>query len=471
MASIYQFTTRLIPDFTAQMWLILVGALLSALILVLAFSLFRTRKIKRYQEMLFEDQLTGLKTSHYLQYHFNDIIVGFDRDVALYYINIDNFKNYNDIFGHHVADELLKAFADKLHEASKPYHAVYRVHSDRFILLRPQEEKASDFAGTLLRSLKQPFHLKDHSIKLTVSAGRYDINHTPPRFFTSVFRSELALEEAKQSGKDQIVVYSNDLKQRSKKAFDMFHFIKESLNNDSFVLEFQPIVETKSETIVGLESLLRVKDNTGMIFPDSLVDYAEKFNMIEEIDYMVARKALMKYREFKDLSIPLEFMSVNISSKEIHNPDFITHIEKLSKKYRIRPEEVIIEFTETADPKSIQDEGEFIRALKAKGFKVAIDDFGSGYSSMMRLSQNIVDRIKIDRNFVINIANSKSNQNIVKAMVNLADAFELDVIVEGVENKADMDVIRSLNIRYTQGYYYYRPLTPEKFTDLFDKTP
>lgn len=469
MASLFRFFTRLIPEFTALTWFILVGALLGALIVVFTYSIWRTRKIRMYQEMLFEDALTGLKSSHYLERHFNDIVIGFDRDVALYYVNIDNFKNYNDIFGHHVADELLKAFASRLFDATAPHHTVYRVHSDRFIILHPQEAGDTAFSDSLLESLKHPFYLKDHSIKLTVSIGRYDVNQTPPRYFTSVLRSELALEEAKHSGKDQVVVYSNALKQRSKKAFDMFHFIKDALLEDKFVLEFQPIVETKSEEIVGLESLLRVEDASSMIFPDSLIEYAEKFNMIEDIDYMVARKAFKHYRTFMDREIPLEFLSINISSKEIHNLDFIDYLVKLSKKHRIKAENVIIEFTETVEPENIRDEGEFIRTLKAKGFKVAIDDFGSGYSSMMRLSRNVLDRIKIDRNFVMNIANSKANQNIVEAMVQLADAFGLEVIVEGVENEADMAVIRTLDIRYTQGYYYYRPLTPEQFMALYEE--
>ncbi|MFP4078384.1 MAG: putative bifunctional diguanylate cyclase/phosphodiesterase [Bacillota bacterium] len=467
MASIIQFMTRLIPDLSGRTWFILVGALIIALILVFVFTWMRTRKIRMYQDMLFKDALTGLKTSQYLERHFNDIVVGFDRDVALYYVNIDNFKNYNDIFGHHIADELLKAFASRIYDATAPEHTVYRVHSDRFIIIRPLENEEDGFSTTLLKTLKHPFYLKDHSIKLTVSIGRYDVNHTPPRYFNSVLRSELALEEAKHSGKDQVVVYSNALKQRSKKAFDMFHFIKDALNEDKFILEFQPIIETKSETIVGLESLLRVKDSTGMIFPDALIEYAEKFNMIEDIDRMVSQKALKHFKAFKDASIPLEFLSINISSKEIHNLEFIDYLESLTKKYRIKPEEVIIEFTETVDPESIQDEGKFIRSLKTRGFKVAIDDFGSGYSSMMRLSTNVLDRIKIDRNFVMNIANSKANQHIVEAMVRLAASFELDVIVEGVENKEDMEIIRSLDITYIQGYYYYRPLTPEQFEALY----
>ncbi|MFW5914139.1 MAG: GGDEF domain-containing protein, partial [Bacillota bacterium] len=199
--------TRLIPDFSGRTWFILVGALIIALILVFIFTWMRTRKIKMYQDMLFEDALTGLKTSQYLERHFNDIVVGFDRDVALYYVNIDNFKNYNDIFGHHIADELLKAFASRLYDATAPEHTVYRVHSDRFIIIRPQENEENGFSATLLKTLKHPFYLKDHSIKLTVSIGRYDVNHTPPRYFNSVLRSELALEEAKHSGKDQVVVY------------------------------------------------------------------------------------------------------------------------------------------------------------------------------------------------------------------------------------------------------------------------
>jgi len=421
--------------------------------------------------MLFKDSLTGLRTSAYLKRHFNDIVVDYDRDVVLYYINIDNFKNYNDIFGHHVADNLLKAFSDILLETANPSKSVFRVHSDRFILLYPQDSDDTTFTDKLLKRLKHPIYLSNHSIKLTVSIGRYDIANDQPKFFQCMLRSELALEAAKKSGKDKVVTYSSSLKKKSQKAFDMFHFIKDALMEDKFNLQFQPIVLTASEKIVGVESLLRVNHKGGLIFPEAIIEYAETFNMIEDIDYMVAQKALENFRKFKDEHVPLEFLSLNISSKEIHNHDFIDHIVKLSKQYAINPSEIIIEFTETLDPESLEHEKTFINALKFHGFKVAIDDFGSGYSSLMRLSQSHMDRIKIDRSFVMNISENPGNQEIVKAMVQLALAFNLDVIVEGVENKEDLAFIRTLPIKYTQGYHFYKAKTADALIKIFNDPP
>ncbi len=464
--NLLNFISSLLPDYSAQTWFILVGILTISLIAILFYSVLRVRKVKLYQNMLFKDSLTGLSTSAYLKQHFNDIVVAHDRDVALYYVNIDNFKNYNDIFGHHTADELLKVFAEILQEASAPSKSVYRVHSDRFIVLVPQDKDATAFTDRMLKTLKHPIYLNDHSIKLTVSIGRYDLPNDQPKYFQSVLRSELALEQAKKKGKDQIVTYSSSLKQKSQKAFDMFQFIKESLQEDKFDLQFQPIVMTNTEEIVGVESLLRISNSNGLVFPEAIIEYAETFNMIEEIDFLVAKKALMNFRRFKDEKVPLKFLSLNISSKEIHNQDFIHHIVKLAKHYAINPNEIIIEFTETLDPESIDREKSFIRELKSHGFKVAIDDFGSGYSSLMRLSQSYMDRIKIDRSFVMNIAQSKANQNIVKAMVQLAADFELEVIVEGVENQSDLDFIRTLPITYTQGYYFYKAKTADALIDI-----
>jgi len=464
---LFDLISSILPDFSAQTWFILVGILLVTLIAVFLYTVLRVRKIRLYQDMLFKDSLTNLHTSAYLKQHFNDIVVGYDRDVALYYINIDNFKNYNDIFGHHIADELLKAFANILCESAKPSDSVFRVHSDRFIVLFPQDSDDTTFTDRLLKTLKHPIYLNDHSIKLTLSIGRYNLENDQPKYFQSILRSELALEAAKRSGKDKIVTYSNSLKQKSKKAFDMFHFIKDALQEDKFDLQFQPIVLSKTEKIVGVESLLRVNESDGLVFPEAIIDYAETFNMIEEIDYVVAKKAFEYFRKFKDSGVPLEFLSLNISSKEIHNQDFIQHIVKLAKDYRIPPKEIIIEFTETLDPESIEREKSFIKTLKAHGFKVAIDDFGSGYSSLMRLSQTDMDRIKIDRSFVMNISENKGNQHIVKAMVELADAFNLEVIVEGVETKADLEFIRTLSIKYIQGYHFYKAKTASDLIDLF----
>lgn len=431
------------------------------IIALLAYNFIRLRHLKNYRHMLYNDTLTNIKKSIYLEQYFTDILVDFDRDVSMYYINIDNFKNYNDLFGFHTANKILVEFGERL-KSVVDYDQIFRVHSDRFILLNPLEEDVDRaFSKKLLKILKEPYLIEDQDIVLTVSIGRYDIKDSNPKFYNAILRSELALDEAKVIGKDQMVVYSTALKDEHHNAFDMFHLLKDAIQSDNFYLEFQPIVTAKNETIVGFESLIRIEDKHRLIFASDLIAYAERFNMIEAVDRLVVQKTFEAYCFLKKKKVPFEFLSMNISSREIRNLSFIDYLKSMLSKYNIEAANIVIEFTETLDPEGLDDESKFIESLRNLGFKVAIDDFGSGYSSMLRLSKNTLDRIKIDKMFVNDILNSPANQALVKAMVDLADAFGLDVIVEGVENKEAFEFMRDLNIKYIQGYYFYRPMKIE----------
>ncbi len=435
---------------------------LSAIIIALfAYLINRIRTSNRYRNRLYNDALCGVRKSTYLEPNFTDILIDFDRNVSMYYINIDNFKNYNDLFGYHVANKILAAFAQRL-KSIVHHDYIFRVHSDRFILLNAlEEDRDNTFSDYMLSALKEPYTIDDQDITITVSIGRYDIEEDNAKFQEAILKSELALDEAKLIGKDQMVVYQSTFKDEHHNAFDMFHLLKDAIDSDNFYLAFQPIVTAKDQKVVGFESLIRIENKHRLVFASDLIYYAERFNMIDKVDRLVAKKTFEAYQYLKAKGVDFDFLSMNISASEINDPTFITYLKNLLKTYDIDAKDIFIEFTETLDPQGLEAESTFISSLRALGFKVAIDDFGSGYSSMLRLSKNTLDRIKIDKMFVNDIMNSPSNQSLVKAMVNLSEAFGLDVIVEGVESKAAFEFMRDLGIKYIQGYYFYRPMKLE----------
>ena len=441
-------------------WLLLSGFFLFVVIVFIVFLSIRKQTLKNYQTMLYDDEITGLKNANYLRRNFNNIIISFDSDVSMFYINIDNFKNYNDLLGHQLANQLLVEVASRLLELTSPHQTVYRMHSDHFIVLVPMRvSERETVSNQLLRRLKDPYILNVHTMKLTISVGRYDIEGVNPKFNESVLRSELALQEAKASGKDQMVVYSRNIKRKNSEAFTMFRFIKDALKEGNFFLEYQPIVESKTRKIVGLESLIRVKHQYEIYFPQEIIAYAEKYHLVDEIDRYVVTESFKAFKRFEKTKYPLEFLSVNISTQEIRNLEFIDFISNEAKNNNIDPSKVIVEFTETYHPEDYTREAEFIDSLKKHGFKVAVDDFGSGYSSMVRLSENQLDKIKIDRSFITNISDSETNQKIVSAIVQLSNGFNLSVIAEGVETEKDYQWLNSLNVKHLQGYLFYKPLS------------
>jgi len=448
LSSITDFITTNITLITTISGIIIIS--------LIVFGVIRSLTLKNTKKLLYMDALTGIHKSEYLEKNFSNVVMSKDKDVTFFYINIDNFKNYNDIFGYNAANRLLIEFASRLMQMSD---TVYRVHSDRFIMIHDiSEDDMREFTQKLLSKLKEPYFIESQSLTLTVSIGTYQLKDSSLRYHDCLYRSELALEKAKLVGKDQMVEYSEDLKSEHHNAFEMFQVIKKALQDESFYMEFQPIVHTKTERIVGFESLLRYEDKHKMVFPAQIIKFAERFNLIEEIDKFVIKKSFETYRAMKQENISFEFLAVNISSSEINDNSFIIYLKKMLKKYQVDPKEIVIEFTETADPNKLENEFSFINTLRNIGFKVAIDDFGSGYSSMYRLSKNPLDRIKIDKSFVQDILHSESNKKLIRSMVNLAEEFDLEVICEGVETQEEFDFVKSLGIDYVQGYYFFKAM-------------
>ncbi len=420
----------------------------------------RSKALRFYRSLLYNDALTEIRNITYLRENFNDILIAFDQDVSMYYINLDNFKNYNDLLGHALANRLLYQVAERLTNLVKPYGTVYRMHSDHFVLLYPtQSDNDNAFAETLIRTIKMDYPAGVHTVKLSASIGRYAIQHSTPRFHDCLLRSELALQEAKTQGKDRVVYYSSAIKRRNHDAFAKYRTIKEALKEKRFFLEYQPILCSASRKIVGAEALIRLRDDRKIYYPQEIIAYAEKYHLIEDIDRFVIAEAFEAFTRFEKAGSVLDFMSVNVSATEIKNLSFVDYVVATAEAFNIPPEKITIEFTETQHPEDFTQEATFIKTLQAHGFKVAIDDFGSGYSSMVRLSQNRLDRIKIDRSFITGITDNRANQQIVEAIINLSKTFGLEVIVEGVETENDLNYLATKDIKYMQGYFFYRSLT------------
>ncbi len=289
------------PNPTTLEMPLLIG-LISALFMIgalIVFAVSRIIKLRRLEKQVYKDPLTDLYRSTYLEKNFSDFLVKADLNLSFYYVNIDNFKNYNDMFGFNLTDILLKQFSARLKEIAPTEEYVFRVHSDRFIVLSPTKKDAEGgFTDQLLNKLKKPYTVEEHAFRLTVSIGRYDINESAPTYHDVLLKSELAHEEAKRIGKDQLVVYSQKLRKEHQNMFDMYRFIKDALNNDSFYMEFQPILRTQEQTIAGVESLIRFDLKHKLLFPADIIRYAEKFNMIELIDRYVIEQSFNAFKSF-----------------------------------------------------------------------------------------------------------------------------------------------------------------------------
>ncbi|MFW5865307.1 MAG: diguanylate cyclase domain-containing protein, partial [Candidatus Izemoplasmataceae bacterium] len=294
------FLNTFIEFFTDRtiMTVILLSTLFIFIVFIIIYlSVKNKRKLtETFKSMIYDDELTQTKNLTYLREFFNDIVISFDQDVMMYYLNIDNFKNYNDLLGHKLANRILQDLTSRIKKLIAPFDTLYRVHSDHFIILYPSAaDEADKFSKKLLRVLKEPYVASVHTMKITVSVGRYLINEKNPRFQECLLRSELALQEAKTYGKDQVVAYSRKLKQKNTEAFSMYRLIKDALKEQSFFLEYQPIVDSKTLKIVGLESLIRINHKEKIYYPQDIINYAEKYHLIEEIDRFVITESFSAF--------------------------------------------------------------------------------------------------------------------------------------------------------------------------------
>lgn len=400
--------------------------------------------------------------------------------VAVLLLDLDDFKIVNDSLGHAAGDELLVEVGRRLSGFVRPTDLVARLGGDEFGVVAPDVstiEGATRLAERLLDRMGDPFEIDDRvlhtkvSIGVTVSSGRGDRGgrgreRGPDDLLAE---ADTAAYRAKELGKDRFEIFDTPLRQRAAERLALESSLHRAIEASEFDVDLQPIVDIADGQLVACEALLRWEHpEKGRLAPGSFIDVAERSGLIVPIGRQVLDAALRTRQRWLGHSPGVD-ISVNFAARQLAPENVIEEIIEAVDRWGQAPAGVTIEVTESA---LMEDRAaSVLEELSERGFKIAIDDFGTGYSSLSYLRRLPLDVLKVDRSFVIEVAENRTARTILRAIADMADALGVDLVVEGVETEEQREAVAALGCRLAQGYLFHRPMPPAAALDLVIATP
>lgn len=406
------------------------------------------------------DQLTGLGNGRHLRQKVCELAAERASDPAPFTIglaNLDGFKPINDLFGPEAGDQILRQVAHRLKACVPEGATVTRTADDEFAFVLPLifERKGAEKLGRVLKEvLSAPFDLGDRNVRLSASFGFAVYPFAGSSFEDLLKSADTALYRSKRRGRGQITVYSQEIAQEMKRATQIEQALRNAIIADQVDVHFQPIVDLRSDTVVGFEALARWCDaDLGYVSPSVFVPLAEERGFIESLAETLLRKAAQAA-----LSWPKElFLSFNLSSAQLMDPATSSRLLSIIHQVGLDPRRLELEITETAVMADADVAQRIVSDLRAAGVRVSLDDFGTGQSSLGRLRDFSFDKVKIDRAFVSRISADRASEHIIKAIVSMCEGLELEVVAEGIEDFAEALKLKALGCGMGQGYFYGKP--------------
>ena len=410
------------------------------------------------------DPLTGLYNRRRFTEEMEQVISTahrYDHSSALLFFDLDNFKDVNDLSGHHAGDELLTRVAEVLRKESRESDVLARLGGDEFAVILKETNETDAFmsAKRFCKALNK-IHIQvgphTHQVSASIGVALYP-NHGSD-LKSVLANADMAMYKAKEEGRNRVFVYSeqdtgpHQLKERvywNQKAAEL-------ISHGEPLMYYQPIWHIKQRRISHYEALLRIKDGDNIYPPVNLINAAERNNLIFDIDCLVL-KQVVKDLALLDANGMSARFNVNISGISFQNEELVTHICDLITEYQIDPSQLTFEVTETAAVADVTATSQVMHKLKDLGIRIALDDFGVGFSSIYYLKHFPIDYIKIDGSFIKNIHHDPDSQTLVKAIVQVAKSFKQLTVAEFVESEDILRVLQELDVDYAQGYHISHP--------------
>ncbi|MCB1643965.1 MAG: EAL domain-containing protein [Pseudomonadales bacterium] len=401
-----------------------------------------------------------------------------DATAAILFIDIDNFKTINDNLGHGAGDALLISLAERLRGHVRSSDTVARVGGDEFVLLLEDlrdEEQAQSFADRLSSSVRAPVDIHGHTVIPSVSTGICMVNDSSTSVETLLGDADIAMHTAKNEGRGKVVVFESNMRVHARKRLEVEIALHKAIENQELFLVFQPIfdIQAKPGYAVGAEALLRWQGASQQdIAPSELLAHAEENGMIEQIGNWVIHSAARQLAAWRTEGYPESFyVNVNLTANHFENETIIQTILNALDPAGLPRNSLRIEIVESALIKNPEKALRVINVLQSQGILVSIDDFGTGFSSLSYLHRFPFDALKIDRSFVMDIAQSKASRDIVTAIIIMAHRLGIKVVAEGIETESQLRFLQSAGCEYGQGYLMAKPVEPSGVTAFLKPAP
>ncbi len=392
--------------------------------------------------------------------------------IALLYIDFDDFKKVNDSLGYHVGDELLKSFATRIKEVIKETDIFARIGSDEFAIAVVDFGNVNSlmvFAKKVKNMLQNPFKIEGHDIFITISIGISTYPDDSETAETLLQHADTAMHQMKgeNGAGSEVRFYTSQMLTRAQNKIDMESAIRRGLASNEFIPFYQAKVDSGTGKVVGMEALARwVKPNGDIVPPGEFIEFAEILNLIGEIDNQILNISIKDMAEWKKAGHSDLIVSVNVSSKELEDPLFSNKIIETLGKYELNNNQLEIEITESLIMKNVEEKIKLLKTLSETGIRISIDDFGTGYSSLSYLKKLPINTLKIDRSFVNDILSDPNDMAIVSAIISMAGKMGLNVIAEGVEHAEQIELLKAEGCTIIQGFYYSKPLPKAEFLNF-----
>lgn len=427
----------------------------------------RKRSEAQLEHLALHDILTDLPNRNLLGRRLEEAIDDAHRTqapFALLVMDLDRFKDVNDTFGHHYGDLLLREISHRLQRCVPASGTLARLGGDEFAVLLPETNAAESvrLAQALLDTLEQPIVIDGYTMDAGLSIGiaLYPVHGENSE--TLLRHADVAMYVAKRSGTGN-AVYAADEDEHSPDRVALSSELRRAVEQDELLLHFQPKVDLQSLRVVGAEALVRWQHpERGILLPQQFVPLAEHTGLIKPLSHWVLRAAIHQLRLWHEAGIDLK-MAVNLSMHDLHDADLPALIAELLARSTIAADRLIVEITESAIMRDPMRAIDVIQNLRDMGIEIAIDDFGTGYSSLTYLKRLPVTEVKIDGSFVHEMATDRSDEAIVRAVVQLGHTVGVQVVAEGVENQATWDMLVAHGCDIAQGYYISRALSAPHF--------
>ncbi len=430
---------------------------------------------RRLKEMAFQDDLTQLPNRVAFNFELNKQIARSrktDDNFVVLVMDLDNFKDINDSFGHPVGDAVLCEVVNRVTPLLDSKHLIARLSGDEFgILLNdsPSDETCLKLLIDIQKCLQEPFYVSTGAtINIKASMGLSCYPADANDAVGLIKMADLAMYKAKDGGRDQFTWYDKEMSVALNKKVTMENKLREALRDEEFKLYYQPIVDLNSLKVVGCEALIRWIDKEGnFISPLDFISVAEKCGLIYELGAWVNYTAFKQFCLWQVINTSLEYVSVNVSPHQLQSQRFISDLMETVEKTRIKPNNIQLEITEGTFLQESLNTSSHLSKLAEAGFHLAIDDFGTGYSSLSYLKRFNVDVIKIDKSFIDDIETDQADKDIVKAIMAMTSSLGFKTLVEGVERAEQAKIVKQYGCGFAQGYFYGKPMEAEIFAETF----
>ena len=422
-------------------------------------------------ELASYDPLTGLCNRRLLENTINQLAVKNKSDqkpYALFFLDLDDFKKVNDTWGHNIGDLLLKAIADRLRDYADETVVLSRLGGDEFVLMIEYSQIYDDWkkvAYQIVAIFTEEFLIKGHSVQVGCCVGvSVFSNDNKQTALDLLQQADTALYRAKGRGRNTVMFYSHEMNLKAKEDLELENEIRRVLREGGFQLHYQPRISLVQGKICSAEALIRWEHSSqGSISINHLIKIAERSDLIVDLGYWVRETAMQQLSDWVGSEFSTLKLSVNISGQELLKGKVTPHLETLFRSTRVQKELLELELTENSLVEIITKGQKKFDLLQGLGVKLSIDDFGTGYSSLSYLQEFQVDVVKIDKSFIGKMMENNESKAIVRAIISMAHDLNLRVVAEGVENSAQLNVLRSLNCDEIQGYIYSPALPVEDF--------